>query len=97
MGGIYVGNLYAFKSPNPKVMYKKPLDIRKGPENEKYLKDLISKTDKVVYAWGNGEKEPEWLKPLVKKPYIIELSKYGIPKHPLYLKKELTLKLYKRD
>ena len=95
-GGIYVGNLYAFRSTDPKIMFRLPMEERKGPENEKYLRDLISKTEKVVYAWGNGESEPEWLKSLVKKPYVIELSKYGIPKHPLYLRKDSTLKLYRK-
>ena len=95
-GGIYVGNLYAYRSTDPKIMFKLPMEERKGPENEKYLRDLISKTEKVVYAWGNGESEPEWLKSLVKNPYIIELSKYGIPKHPLYLRKDSTLKLYRK-
>ena len=101
-GGIYVGNLYAYISTNPKKMFKLSLDVRKGPENEKYLKDLISKSEKVVYAWGNGEQEPEWLKPLVKKPYVIELSTKGIPKHPLSRGKyaispNATLKPYKRN
>jgi hypothetical protein len=42
-----------------------------------------------VFAWGNNEKNPNWLKALIKKPYYIELSKNGVPKHPLYLKKNL--------
>ena len=28
-----------------------------------------------------------WLKKIVKEPYCIELSVNGVPKHPLYLKK----------
>jgi hypothetical protein len=48
-------------------------------------------------AWGNNQKEPEWLSSLVDAPYCIDISKKGIPKHPLYLKSELHPKLYLRD
>jgi len=46
-------------------------------------------TELTVFAWGNNEKTPNWLKTIIKNPYYIELSKNGIPKHPLYLKKSL--------
>ena len=46
-------------------------------------------TELTVYAWGNNEKIPNWLKSIIKKPYYIELSKKGTPKHPLYLKQNL--------
>jgi hypothetical protein len=58
---------------------------------------LIGLTEKVVYAWGNNQKEPVWLREIVDLPYCIDISKKGIPKHPLYLKKELQPKLYSRD
>ena len=35
-GGIYVGNLYAFRSTDPKGLLK--TDDSKGPENEKNIK-----------------------------------------------------------
>ena len=46
-------------------------------------------TELTIYAWGNNEKIPNWLKSIIKKPYYIELSKNGTPKHPLYLKQNL--------
>jgi hypothetical protein len=93
-GGVYVGNLYAFRSTDPKGL--KSVDDPIGPENITHIQTLISLVDKVVYAWGNEENEPEWLKKLVDTPYCIDISKKGIPKHPLYLKKILTPQLYNR-
>jgi hypothetical protein len=93
-GGIYVANLYAFRSTDPKAL--KHADDPVGKENVSYITHLIGMADKVVYAWGNNQKEPTWLSELVQTPYCIDLSKNGIPKHPLYLKSELIPKVYVR-
>jgi len=93
-GGVYVGNLYAFRSTDPKGL--KCIADPVGPENITHIQTLISLVDKVIYAWGNEQKEPEWLKKIVETPYCIEISKKGIPKHPLYLKKCLIPQIYKR-
>ena len=83
-GGIIVGNLYSYISPDSKNVLDLPINIRTKPENETYvLNELILKSKKVVYAWGNGQHEPEWLKCIISKPYVIETSNYNIPKHPL--------------
>jgi len=66
-----------------------------GEENLVYIQTMIERVEKVVYAWGNRRKEPKWLYDLVKTPYCIDISKKGIPKHPLYLKKELGLQPYR--
>jgi hypothetical protein len=49
-GGIYVGNIYAYRSTSPSEI-KKTLDPT-GPENKTHIKNLIEKAEKVVYAWG---------------------------------------------
>lgn len=98
-GGVYVVNLYAFRSTDPKGL--KTIDDPIGPENREHIRRLIqnkdNNVDRVVYAWGNEEKEPEWLRDIVKEPYCIALSKKGIPKHPLYLKGDSQPILYLRD
>jgi hypothetical protein len=95
-GGFYVGNLYAFRSTDPKGL--KHTDDPIGPENIANVQSLVGLTDKVVYAWGNEHKEPEWLRDLVDTPYCIDISKNGnIPKHPSRLNKDLQLKLYIRN
>ena len=93
-GSVYVGNLYAFRSTDPKGLNSVEDPI--GPENITNIQALIGLVDKVVYAWGNERKEPEWLKKIVTNPYCIDISKKGIPKHPLYLKKCLKPQLYNR-
>ena len=95
-GGVFVGNLYAFRSTDPKVL--KHTDDPVGPDNIQHIQSLIGLTERVIYAWGNEKKEPEWLRDLVDTPYCIDISKNGnIPKHPCRLKKDLQPKLYLRD
>jgi hypothetical protein len=93
-GGVFVGNLYAFRSTDPKEL--RWADNPVGDNNIQHIQSLIGLTEKVIYAWGNNQKEPEWLCDVVDAPYCIDISKKGIPKHPLYLKAELHPKLYLR-
>ncbi len=94
-GGIFVGNLYAFRSTDPKGL--RYADNPIGEDNIRHIQGLIGLTDRVIYAWGNNQREPEWLCDLVHTPYCIDISKKGIPKHPLYLKGDLQPQLYVRN
>jgi hypothetical protein len=94
-GGVYVVNLYAFRSTNPKRL--REIDDPRGKDNKTHIQDLLTRVDKVIYAWGHKEKEPEWLHELVKEPFCIALSTKGIPKHPLYLKGDLLPIEYPRQ
>ena len=86
-GGVYVVNLYAYRSTDPKRLQQIQDPI--GKENIVHIQSLMGRVEKVIYAWGNHEKEPAWLCDIVPTPYCIDISKKGIPKHPLYLKKDL--------
>lgn len=68
-----------------------------GENNIQHIQSLVGLVDKVIYAWGNNQKEPKWLSDLVATPYCIDISKKGVPKHPLYLKSELQPKIYIRN
>ena len=81
-GGVYVANLYAFRSRYPKDLKTTSDPI--GPENREHIQSLLGSVDRVFYAWGNDEKEPLWLRELVNEPFCIALSTKGIPRHPLY-------------
>jgi len=94
-GGVFVVNLYAFRSTDPKGLKTTSDPI--GPENRKHIQELVGSVDRVIYAWGNKEKEPQWLRELITTPYCIALSTKGIPKHPLYLKGDSQPILYLRD
>lgn len=91
-GGVYVSNLYAYRSTDPRCL--KDASDPVGMDNKAHIAHMLTLVDKVVYAWGNNEKEPIWLRDLVETPYCIALSKTGIPKHPLYLKGDLQLMPY---
>ena len=67
-----------------------------GKDNVKHVKGLIGVSDKVIYAWGGKETEPKWLRDLVKTPFCIEVSKKGVPKQPMFLKKDLVPVEYSR-
>jgi len=86
-GGVYVGNIYSNISPYPKDI--RLIKFHREKKNIESIKKMEEIAELTVFAWGNNEKTPNWLKALIKKPYYIELSKNGIPKHPLYLKKNL--------
>lgn len=94
-GGLYVANLFAFRSTDPKGLRSASDPV--GPENTDFVRELVSKTDRVVYAWGNGRVEPEWLRSLVRTPYCIETGKGGVPKHPLFMRKDSSLKVFREE
>lgn len=92
-GGLYVGNIFAYRSTQPKGLFN-PFDPV-GKENVSHLLMMSQECEIAVCAWGNSpivRKMRADHKPLenVKIPlHYIELSKDGTPKHPLYLKSEL--------
>lgn len=100
-GGFFVGNLFPFRSPEPKDLLKCENPI--GHNNEEYLKTMKEHCCLVVCAWGNSsivskiEKRFPDYKPLKHFYHLhyLELSKDGTPKHPLYLPKSLTPIQYK--
>ena len=95
-GGFYVCNLFGYRATEPTDLLnvKDPI----GELNLDYIKAKSKKVDKVVCAWGNkpilkrllqDTSALEMLKFIKHKLYFLELSKEGVPKHPLYLKSEL--------
>lgn len=92
-GGVVVVNLYGFRSSKPKDLRQQ--QDPEGPDNRRHVTEVIGEADMVIYAWGNNKREPNWLRNLVENPYCIDISKTGIPKHPLYLKSILQPKPYR--
>jgi hypothetical protein len=92
-GGVFVGNLFAYRATNPKELLnvKNPV----GEKNQSHLIKMSLKTDMTICAWGNSSivekltKSLGYFKPLSglqNRFNYLELSKNGTPKHPLYLK-----------
>tara|TARA_B100001057_G_scaffold324177_1_gene324379 strand:- start:4327 stop:4782 length:456 start_codon:yes stop_codon:yes gene_type:complete len=82
-GGFSVCNLYSYITSHPKILYNTPQIF--DNKNKSFIKRQIKNSDCVIYAWGNTEVEPDWLKKIVKTCYCLGLNKNGTPKHPLYL------------
>ena len=81
-GGFFVGNLFTYITPNPKTL---DTSIGLTNKNLNILTNLVSKVDKVVYAWGNYIEEPNELKKFISNPMCFGKNINGTPKHPLYL------------
>ena len=81
-GGFFVGNLFTYITPNPKTL---DTSIGLTNKNLNILTNLVSKVDKVVYAWGNYIEEPNELKTFISNPMCFGKNINGTPKHPLYL------------
>jgi len=100
-GGLFVGNLFAYRATNPKSLFLTDNPI--GKNNEEFIGTMARLSQKIVCAWGNSaivkkllKKHPNY-KPLLglgNNTYYIDLSNDGTPKHPLYLKGDLELKNY---
>ena len=91
-GGILVGNLFAYRSTDPKKL-KKTTDPE-GANNKRFIKKMVAKASTVICAWGNGYgPPPNYLKRLTELHYL-KINKDGTPAHPLYLKKSLMYSKY---
>lgn len=102
-GGIIVCNLFAYRSTDPSELLL--ADDPVGPRNYSAILLTESNCEAVVCAWGNypiikklAKKLGRYYNPIkhLEKPlYALELSKDGTPKHPLYLKSNISLIPYK--
>lgn len=92
-GSLEVVNAFALRSTDPKGLRK--INDPIGPDNDEAIISCRKEVDIMVAAWGTiaqyknrGNQVHELLKAHGGLHYL-ELSKNGIPKHPLYLKKNL--------
>ena len=90
-GGLYIGNIFAFRATEPTVMRKQSDPI--GPLNNGFILMLHKQAAITVAGWGsNGSflNREAYIKRLLKSNiYYLKLTKDGHPGHPLYLKKDL--------
>lgn len=90
-GGLYIGNIFAFRATDPLVMKKQSDPI--GPLNNGFILYLHKQAAITVAGWGsNGSflDREAYIKRLLKNNiYYLKLTKDRHPGHPLYLKKDL--------
>jgi hypothetical protein len=97
-GGFYMTNLFAYKATKPEELKKAADPI--GQDNDKWLLEIEKKVELVVFAWGVHGKflnRDYQVINIISQGHFIELSKDGVPKHPLYLKGDLKTKPYVLD
>ena len=91
-GGFFVGNLFTYITPNPKTL---DTSIGLTNKNLNILHNLVSKVDKVVYAWGNSIEEPNEFKKFISGPMCFGKNLNGTPCHPLYLPSSSELESFR--
>ncbi|WP_066071672.1 DUF1643 domain-containing protein [Neobacillus soli] len=90
-GSLEVVNLFAYRSTDPKLLLSVCDPI--GEKNNEYISKALSRSDKVILAWGtkgsllDRDKEVlELIKEINTPLYALELTREGYPRHPLYVK-----------
>lgn len=87
-GSMWVGNLYAYRSPDPAVLWGMGAAEARGPDNDKHLSAMSHESAIVVCAWGapGGHYRSTRLPLTILSPggvWCIGETKNGSPKHPL--------------
>ena len=96
-GGIVMLNLFAFRATDPKEMMAAPDPI--GPHNDVIIKNHADRPDQIfIAAWGTmgtfKDRDLE-VSRMVYGLRCFGFTKYGMPRHPLYLKADSPIILYK--
>jgi len=95
-GALTVVNLYAWRATNPRELTT--ADNPLGPDNDAYLiaaaKSASASGGVLVAAWG-ANATPERIAEVIALPGMnrlnaLALTKAGQPRHPLYLRGDLT-------
>jgi hypothetical protein len=91
-GGLIMANLFALRATDPTEMLRHPEPV--GPDNDAWLRGLAGRSGKVIAAWGvhgtHRKRDKAVLQMLGDKLHALALTKAGLPKHPLYLRADLT-------
>ncbi|MCH7724433.1 MAG: DUF1643 domain-containing protein [Bacteroidetes bacterium] len=87
-GGVYMMNLFAFVSTDPKkLLFRSHEKI--GYFNNNYLKQIAEKCDKIIFAWGSFKEAQERSIEIIKmfpEGQALIINSDGSPRHPLYVK-----------
>ena len=106
-GELEVVNLYAFRTPHPSVLWQSRKPI--GARNDRYIREALSRANKVILAWGyrvsenvKRKKRAHKVMRMVRKftprrPYHLGFTKKKEPKHPLYLPPSTPLKRWTKS
>ncbi|HEV8062732.1 MAG TPA: DUF1643 domain-containing protein [Gemmataceae bacterium] len=89
-GSMVVVNLFAFRSPYPPHVYAADDPI--GPENDRHIRRMAKKANKVIVGWGvhgtllsRGESVATLVAQCKVQAWCLGTTKASHPKHPLYV------------
>lgn len=97
-GRLEVVNLFAYRTAKPALLKEATEPI--GKENNRYIQESVSRCGCVILAWGNHgswlQRDIQTVELLKNHPqlYCLGMTKRGLPRHPLYLKKDTSLQRY---
>jgi hypothetical protein len=95
---LTVVNLFALRATNPKELLES--DDPFGPDNDKHLKEQLDKHKNalIIAAWGSNKAvDMAELPPFEQYDiYCLGKNANGTPKHPLYIKSDKELELFKK-
>lgn len=89
-GGLWLGNLFAYRSRDPAALRRVVDPI--GPENDGWLHGLQQQSALVVCAWGRGgswQGRDRAVLSQLKNPHCLVQLPGGQPGHPLYKSRHL--------
>jgi len=85
-GGFYMMNLFAHITAYPSQLEKCD-----NFQNDKWLKKIALKCDKIIFAWGSFNESSVRAKEIIEMfdGYALLINKDGSPRHPLYVKSDI--------
>ena len=89
-GGIYVGNLYAYRTPDSKFLTVVSDPI--GPECDRWLDLMKEVSDIRIAGWGNRKLSQGRVDQVIRilgKMHCLGVTQDRNPRHPLYLSKDV--------
>jgi len=97
-GGVYMINLYPLVTSKPKQLFGSSMRTDDISLNHSHSKRVIDKSEYVVFAWGAfklPDDRNEQLINMFPLGRCLGWNNNGSPKHPLFVRGQTNLKLYK--
>ncbi len=89
-GAVEVASLFAYRATTPATLREASDPV--GPDNDRYILDLVARVENVILAWGNYgsllERDRTVLRLLSGRGnlYCLQITQAGQPRHPLYVR-----------
>lgn len=100
-GALEVVNLFAYCATHPTQLRQATDPV--GQDNDHYLLQAVKQGDRTVLAWGNWgvlQQRDQWALSLLAQYtplYCLGLNQSGQPRHPLYVRRDVSLILMQKN